>query len=147
MPRNGFTGDYRGLLNLSARLRDLAGIPAQAAKQASEEIDDLIQTEFDQGTSPYGTKWAPLRPATLKKGRHPPPLTDTSTMRDSVEVKPMKGAGVSITINEEPSIYHQWGTEKMAARPILPSGTRMPATWTQAVAEAVDDAVKRRMKR
>lgn len=142
-----FKGDSRGLLNLSSRIRDLAGVPSQAAKQASEGIYDLIDQEFNQGTDPYGKKWAKLRPATLAKGRHPPPLTDTGDMRDSVEVKPMKGSGVSITIDQLPAWFHQWGTEKMAARPILPSGSRMPGTWDREVADAIDDAVKRRMGR
>ena len=145
MPKAGFSGDSRALLNLAARLRELASVPSQAAKDASESISDLIQTEFDAGTDPYGKSWAPLRPATLKKGRHPPPLTDTHEMRDSIDVQPMKGAGIQITMNETPAIFHQKGTVKMAKRPILPDGPRMPNTWVEAIAEATEDAVQRRM--
>ena len=145
MPRNGFSGDTRGLLNLNARLRELASVPSQAAKEASDEISKLIQEEFDAGNDAYGKAWAPLRPATLKKGRHPPPLTDTHEMRDSIEVKPMQGAGIQITLNETPAIFHQKGTEKMAKRPILPDGPRMPDSWDTAIHEATDEAVQRRM--
>lgn len=145
MPK-GFTGDTRALMNLSARLRELASVPSQAAKEASESISDLIQEEFDAGTDPYGKSWAPLRPATLKKGRHPPPLTDTHNMRDSIDVQPMRGAGIQITLDETPATFHQTGTVKMAKRPILPDGGRMPPTWVDAIADAVDEAVQRRMK-
>jgi hypothetical protein len=145
MPKAGFSGDMRGLLNLNARLRELASVPSQAAKEASTEIASLIQEEFDAGNDAYGKAWAPLRPATLKKGRHPPPLTDTHEMRESVEVKPMKGAGIQITLNETPAIFHQKGTRKMAKRPILPDGKDMPPKWEEAIHEATDAAVQRRM--
>lgn len=146
MPRNGFSGDSRALLNLGARLRELASVPSQAAKTASEDIADLIEKEFEAGNDPYGKPWAPLRPSTLKRGRRPPPLTDTRQLRESVEVKPAKGAGIQITMDEVPGVFHQSGTKNMAKRAILPDGQKMPDPWTQAIADATDDAVQKRMR-
>lgn len=145
MPKPGFSGNARDLINLGSRLRELASVPSQAVKAASEDIADLIEKEFDAGNDAYGQPWAPLKKSTLKKGRHPPPLTDTRQLRESVEVKPMKGAGIQITLDEVPGVFHQKGTKNMVKRPILPDGPRMPEPWTQAIASAADEAVSKRM--
>jgi phage gpG-like protein len=140
-----FTGDLSGIQALQARLRELQQVPSQAASEASEEIQELIEAEFDSGHDPYGNPWVPLRPATLARGRRPPPLTDTGAMRDSVNVQPMAGAGIGITIGTEYAPYHQYGTSRMEARPMLPDGDEMPESWVEAVSTACDNAADRRM--
>ena len=142
-----FSGDLSGILALSARMRELAGVPSQAAVEASEEIQDLIEAEFEAGNDPYGDPWAALRPSTLARGRRPPPLTDTSAMRDSVQVIPTAGAGIGIIIGTEYASYHQYGTSRMESRPMLPDRDTMPESWTVAVMDASDHAVERRMGR
>ena len=145
MPKPGFSGNARNLINLGNRLRELASVPSQAAKAASEDIADLIEGEFEAGNDPYGKPWAPLKPSTLKRGRRPPPLTDTRQLRESVDVKPMKGAGIQVTLDEVPGVFHQTGTKDMAKRAILPDGKKMPEPWTQAIADACDEAVQKQM--
>lgn len=132
---SGF-GDISKLGKLASNIRKLASVPSQASKDAAVGIANLIENQFDTGTDPYGNAWAPL-----KKGgaSH---LTENHPLRDSIEVKPMSGGGVSVTIGEEYGYYHQTGTSRMPARPILPVRT-MPEAWRTAISDACDAAFER----
>lgn len=123
----------RNLDQLARNIGRLAAVPSRMAPAASREISRLIERQFSEGRDPYGRAWAPLKPSTLARGRRPPPLTDTGRMRGAVEVRPMQGAGIEITFGSAtPAIFHQYGTKKMAARPMLPRGT-FPSTWARAL--------------
>jgi hypothetical protein len=126
--------------NLQAMIGKLSRVPSQVARGASDGISAAIQAEFDAGTDPFGDEWAPLEPVTIDKGRFPPPLTDTHAMRDGIEVKPLRGAGISVTI-PDPGVHHQYGTKYMVARPIFPD--RMPDTWQRAIADSAEEAFTR----
>ena len=142
---DGLTGDFKGLGMLEDNLRRLAEVPAQASKQAAEEIQKLIEEEYDAGKDPNARAWAPLRPSTVAKGRFPPPLTDSRAMRDGTEVKPMAGAGISITFDVDYAVFHHTGTKNMRARPVIPTGP-FPASWEEQLQAACDAAVARRMR-
>lgn len=129
------------LASISRALRELARVPAQVASDGSEAIAELIQQEFDVGQDPYDAAWAPLAPATVAKGRGAPPLTDTGAL-SAVEVTPMAGAGISITVGADYGAFHQTGTRDMPARPILPTGP-LPATWERALDDAAEQAFER----
>lgn len=135
--------EIRDLDSLAAALRALAEVPSQASAEVSEEISRLIQAEFNVGADPFGNPWQALAESTLHSGRRPPPLTATEAMKASVDVKPMSGSGVSITI-DDPAVHHQYGTVRMPARPILPEGG-VPASWEKAISTALENAVKRRL--
>jgi phage gpG-like protein len=143
----GLSGDLSKMAKLESNLRRLSEVPSQVAADAAEAIEELIEEEFDAGNDAYGRAWAPLAPATLAKGRTPPPLSDTEAMRDSLEVRPMPGAGISITI-DEPAGIHQTGASRgnwrMPARPILPDRA-LPRSWTDAIAEAGERAITERL--
>jgi phage gpG-like protein len=140
-------GDLGKMGKLEANLRRLAGVPSQVSAEGAEAIKELIEEEFDAGSDAYGNAWAPLAPATLAKGRTPPPLSDTEAMRDSLDVSPMPGAGISITI-DQPAGIHQTGASKgnwrMPARPVLPDRS-FPKAWTDALAEASERAIQERL--
>lgn len=126
-------GDVRNLDQLARNIGRLAAIPSRMAPAVSRELAALIQQEFNAGVDPYGRPWAKLKPSTLARGRRPPPLTNTGKMRGGITVKPMQGAGVEISFaSDVPGIFHQYGTKKMAARPMLPRGA-FPATWARAI--------------
>ncbi len=135
------SGDFAKLGLLKANLARLSRVPAQTASAVSKSIAAQINAQFDSGQDPYGRKWAALRPATLRRGRRPPPLTDTGAMRDSVRVSPAPGAGVTITIGAEYARFHQTGTVNMAQRPILPHGG-FPRGWSGAIQEAASAQFK-----
>lgn len=130
--------------DLAASLRTLSSIPATAARGGAERIAAQVQEDFDAGLDPYGNAWEDLAEATLAKGRTPPPLTDTGSMRASVDVSPMQGAGISITI-DDPAVHHQYGTINMPARPIFPNQGALPDTWRRAIADAGEEAFERQL--
>jgi hypothetical protein len=125
---------FAGLAKL---MRDLDRVPSQIAADASEAIEDLITDQFSTGTDPYGTPWADLK----KGGRSY--LYASGDMQASVDVHPKPGAGIEIQIDAEPFIFHQRGTRKMVARPIIPN-RGIPEKWTQAIAEAYEKRMKNR---
>lgn len=138
------------LAQLEERLADLARVPARAARRVSEALEEEMQDEFDRGTDPYETGWRPLAPATLARGRSAPPLTDTRAMRDSLAVRPLRGAGVSITI-DHPALPHQTGWSGRRgtgpARPILPARGELPDEWIDIIDTAVRAEFRRAVKR
>jgi phage gpG-like protein len=139
------TGNFSGMQRLEENLRKLAEIPSRAAVEASVEITKELKREFASGKDPYGRAWAPLKPSTIKSGRRAPPLTDTGTLRDGTEAKPLRGAGIAVTVGAPYGVYHQAGTRKMAPRKILPELV-MPASWNRAIVNAVRKAFKKVVK-
>lgn len=109
-------------------LRELASVPSRVSTAYAERLRQELDKQFATGTDAYGRAWAPLRPATLRKGRHPPPLTDTGHMSRNITVLPMQGAGVRLVSLAEYSVYHQTGTTHMVARPFFPTSV-LPAKW------------------
>lgn len=142
-------GDISRMGQLADRIADLASVPSRASKRVSQGIEGLLQEEFDAGQDPYGTAWQPLQDETLAKRSQTtePPLTDFGAMRRSLGVKPMKGAGVSITI-DHPAAPHQTGwvgkQGRGPARPILPMRGDLPETWIEAIEGAISDEIKKR---
>jgi len=140
-----WSGDISEMGALADRVADLAEVPSRVAAKVSSELEDLIQAEFDAGRDPYGDPWEPLAEATLDKGRRPPPLTDTGAMRGSLAVRPMQGAGVSVTI-DHPAPPHQTGWSGSQgsgpSRPILPM-REMPIAWEGVIAEAIEEEFRR----
>jgi hypothetical protein len=141
-----WTGDLSGMGQLEANLRRLASVPSRASKRIAEGLEELVEDEFATGRDPYGTPWRPITDATLAKRSQTtePPLTDLGQMHESLAVRPLPGAGVSITI-DHPAAPHQtgWhGTQGSGpARPILPS-RRLPVAWREVLESAVRETVR-----
>lgn len=131
-------------------LGELSTVPSRAAAEASGEINELIHQQFVQGADPYGRPWAPLAPATLAKGRAPPPLFDSGDMASETGARPAQGAGIELNV-PAPGGFHQFGSRNVPwntrnpARPILPDGDELPEAWQAAIEKAVDNATARVM--
>lgn len=136
---SGVTGDFAALGKLEANLRRLGEVPSRAASEASDRIAALIEEEFAAQSDAYGNPWAPHKPATIARWGEHDILTLSGVMRDHVTVAPMRGAGISITFDEDYAGWHHVGTRYMVRRPVLPLET-MPATWTAALEEAYANA-------
>jgi hypothetical protein len=139
------SGDLDKLGRIAARVSSLRDVPAVAAPLVSERLEQLVQLEFDAGIDPYGEAWTELAPATIAKGRHAPPLTDTRELRDSLLVYPSKfGVRMTIGTQAHPAGPHQTGWEGKQgsgpARPIFPTG-EMPDSWANAIQDAIVDSV------
>lgn len=143
-------GDISKIGELADRLGDLARVPSIAAERVAHELEDLIQAEFDGQHDPYGHAWKKHAPATVQRWGEHPILDLTSKMRGSVNVRPMQGAGVAISI-AHPAAPHQTGWSgpqgSGPARPILPAGRALPESWQETIDETIEREVHRRMGR
>ncbi len=131
----------------SAALAKLVTVPSQIAPAVAKKINRELQRGFDAGQDPYGKAWAPLRPRTLAKGRHPPPLTDTHAGRNSVKAAASQDAGVVITVGVPYMGIHQAGDPpRMVARRFLPVA-RLPQAWKDIWELELIRATKKRLSR
>jgi hypothetical protein len=141
-----WSGDISRMGQLADRLADLAGVPSRAAPRVAQGINRRMVEDFDEGHDPYGTAWKPLATATVDKGRTPPPLTDTSTMRDTLKVRPLPRVGVGIVI-DHPAAPHQsgWSGRQGSgpARPIVPQRNELPAEWQAMIAKVVSEEFRK----
>jgi hypothetical protein len=125
-------------------LRQLAKVPAKIAKPVAKRLKKDQERYFNLGVDPYGRPWAPLKPATLAKGRHPPPLTDTRKGRRGIKFTPAKGAGVQIRSFVSYMAGHMRKTANRAARKFLPEN-RLPRKWQEITQDEYTKAVKRHL--
>lgn len=130
----------------SQALSDLTRVPAKIAPAVARGIKADIESNFDAGQDPYKRAWAPLRPATLAKGRHPPPLTDTGKGRAGIAVFATARSGVQITSSVSYMATHQTGRPNMAARKFLPENV-LPAAWRAIWQSELSKAVRERLSR
>jgi hypothetical protein len=144
------TGDLPQLGRIASDLASLSDVPRVAAPLVAERLEAAIQLEFDAGVDPYGAAWTELAPATVARGRHAPPLTDTRELRDSLLVYPStQGVKMSIGTASHPAGPHQDGWSGPQgdgpARPIFPTGT-MPEAWEWAIEDAVIESVTAKLR-
>lgn len=124
-------------------LASLAKVPAQVAREAAGDIDNLLDRQFATGTDPYGKAWAPLRPASLARGRKPPPLS-RGRVRASARAYPLGGSGIGIEVSDGTAGFHNTGTSRMAKRRLLPDRA-LPAKWQAAIDKRFRAAVRQRL--
>jgi hypothetical protein len=134
----------RALADMAGAIRGLAGVPSQAAALAAPRLQSLLDAEFVTMRSPYGTPWAPLKPSTVarKRANKTKILQRTRDMRRGLEVRPMPGAGLSMTSSKGYLAFHQIGTRYMAQRMVLPTGV-LPREWQAAIGKSVDQAARK----
>lgn len=124
----------RNILGLAKSMRQLKRIPSQIVTAVAPRLNALIQQGFSQGTDPYGIAWAPLKPATLAKGRTPPPLTEFGALRGSAVLTPASGAGLILGTPPFYGPIHMAGTDDMAKRRYFPDAG-LPSAWRAVIAD------------
>jgi hypothetical protein len=131
------TAALRKMGDLIRIVEMLSDVPARTAAIAAPKLDRLVQQQFANGADPYGRPWAPLKAATIARGRRPPPLTDTRKLRDGtgVKVRPGKRAGLVMRIGASYGAFHQTGTRYMTARRIMPQHG-LPREWRAVLVDA-----------
>jgi hypothetical protein len=134
-----------GFRDLSDRLAELQGLPSRITREASESITELLAEEFAQSKNAYGNAWKPLKTSTVRrKGGDTRILRDTDDLASATVARPSSGSGIEI-VSGDVGGYHQTGTKRMVARKILPDGSALPKSWTQAVQDAAENAFKKVM--
>jgi hypothetical protein len=124
------------------RLRELQrGEIRRAASRAIEQsVSELIQNQFDERRAPDGTPWAPRKQPTGTW----PLLEKSRKMRRSFKV--MVSASQLKILNAAPYLkFHQEGTSRMVARPVLP-GAGLTSEWTEYIDVAVEQALARTLE-
>lgn len=142
-------GRIEDMGDLADRLADLATVPSRVAKDVADDLDALLEDQFDRGVDPYGAKWEDLAPRTLK--RHgPPPLTFKGDMRAGTFARAQRGAGISLEA-PFPAGIHMTGGDSgnwhMPARPMFPVGDALPPKWQEAIDDRLDAAFDRGVRR
>jgi hypothetical protein len=119
-------------------LRALSRVPAQAAEDASRELEAVLRDQHGAEVDPYGNPWAPLKQSTIdRKGGDSRILRRSDVMLDDLQIRPSAGAGLTLTFGTAYAAFHQIGTKDMVARRLLPIAA-MPARWGEAIKRALD---------
>lgn len=94
-----------------AALRSKASNLTPALRSIGSSIVDEARLGFKSGTDPYGVRWKPLKPATIKarRKRSSEPLLDTGHLRNKVAFRPLGSSGVEIGTNVAYAAIHQFG--------------------------------------
>lgn len=130
------TGDPSQIGKLKQRLQKLAGVPQRAAVKFAPVLKDFLKAEFAAGVDPFGDPWKPLAGNTLKKGRTPPPLTDTGKARDALTVVP-SGA------RDRASLPNYLRYHLQTGRAVLPlRGEAWPDGWALAIKDSLNKAAR-----
>lgn len=100
----------------------------------AEEALALVAEGFEKEQAPSGAKWAPLK---VRVGKI---LQDTGRLRSSFHRKTIGGSSVTIGPAVKYAPFHQSGTTRMVARPMVPDG-KMPAKWQERLNAAAEDVM------
>lgn len=136
-------GTPRKFGQFARALRELAKVPAVVSREVAVGIRRQVKRDFAAGVDAYGRAYAPLAPASLARGRTPPPLRKYAR---HVAVAPLGSSGVALTVSHPQAGFHQTGTRHMPKRVVFPDGP-MPAAWNDIVAKALAKHVRKIMRR
>ncbi|MBQ6924530.1 MAG: phage virion morphogenesis protein [Kiritimatiellae bacterium] len=122
---------------LKAKLRAIGSVAAarMAARSGANAAVQQVGLAFRTEGAHYGAKWAPRKASTVKalsarrrkkngklgKARTPKPiLRDTGTLKKSFFVADGGGDSFAVATPVRYAKYHESGTSKMPARPVMP---------------------------
>lgn len=131
-------GTPRNFGQFAQSLRTLTKVASEIATHVAVQIERRMKRGFRQGTDPYGRAYAGLMPASLKRGRKPPPLRKFAKV---AHARPLPGAGVALTIEHPQAGFHQTGTSRMAKRIVVPDRATPPEWRTM-----IDRELKRALR-
>lgn len=136
-------GTPRNFGEFARAIAALAKVPASVSRSGAVEIQRMMRKDFAAGRDAYGRAYAPLRPASLDRGRRPPPLRKYGR---TATAAPLAGSGITISQSHPQAGFHQTGTSRMAKRVVIPDGT-LPATWRAAIKAQFGAKVRKTMGR
>ena len=152
------------VITLLQRMQQNAGNLRPALAEVGVEFAERIRSQFSQGKSPYGERWAALSAVTQSrnKGRRAggQPLMDTGRLRSSISASVEGSSSVSIGTNLVYAGLHQNGARQgqfgrtrrnspipwgnVPARPYMPiqnGRTVLPLDWSNAAEEIVSSHI------
>jgi phage virion morphogenesis protein len=100
------------------RVAKLLSNPAPALGEIGGYLERQAKMRFVTQTAPDGSKWAPLRPSTLRYKKTKAILRESGAMAASITFR-VAGNAVILKPSVDYAIFHQLGTKRMEARPIM----------------------------
>lgn len=118
-----FRGDFGKIGEWAKRFSHAAVEQAKRAiaERVAAEALVLVEEGFQKEQAPNGARWAPLK---YRVGKI---LTKTGKLRGSFKSS-TAGRQIRITSRVKYAGFHQSGTSRMVARPMLPGGS-LPRRW------------------
>jgi len=121
--------------------------PALAA--IADDFREMIAEQFASQGGAEGTPWAPLAPSTLRRRRASPSiLYATGALRRSLtepgaadHVAELEDESLTLGTRLPYAFYHQAGTRRLPARPIIVLSEARAQRWTEIVRSAFEEKV------
>ena len=124
----------------TARLLRLGAVPKAVVKGMEQVINDDLKKKFSSGEDAYGERWEP-RKQEPKDGH--PILNATGALERSRTVRISDDGEMVIEYDDFKANYHQQGTSKMVARPMLPTTEKgIPKEWSNLMLKGFKKAVE-----
>jgi phage gpG-like protein len=142
------SGDFDRLGSLIAQVRTIASPQFHAKLRASlaYAAEQEIVQGFDRSADPYGNRWAPLK---AERGRRAggQPLVDTGKLRSSYEAR-QTGTGFEVRSRAGYAGYHQYGTKRIPARPMVPNRRDdLGPYWRRTFIRVIEDRLAQATRR
>lgn len=141
----------KSLGDFQAAIADQEG----ALEQVADDFREMVAEQFATEGRAEGTPWAPRksspvgatrRVARLGRGTASPLLIRTGALRDSFtrrgasgSIEKIDGQALSIGSRLPYAIFHQFGTRRMPARPIIVLSDERNAKWAEFVRRAIEE--------
>jgi hypothetical protein len=137
----GVTGDFAKLGQLIKNLQDLrpdvGKVAQKTAVRFAPSLARFLVSEFDTGTDPFGNPFKPLSAASLKRGRRPPPMTNTGKARNAAAIVLVQGTKDRVTFPDYLRYHISTG------RGVLPVlGKGWPPTWLEVIRVEAEKAAR-----
>lgn len=131
-------GTPRNFGQFAQSLRTLTQVASEISTHVAVQIEKRMRRGFRQGTDAYGRPYAGLKPASIRRGRRPPPLRKFAKF---AHARPLPGAGVALIVDHPQAGFHQTGTQHMAKRIVVPDRATPPEWRTM-----IDRELKRALR-
>ena len=137
---------YKGfnMAGLARALREMTRVPSLVSTSYAEWVTAELQRGYDTGTDSYGSPWAALEPATIKRKGHARINIESGGMRDGTRAFAMQGAGVAMTAVAAHAHFPFHGTKNHPPRPQLPH-KGIPPLWRAELQRQYTERVGRTM--
>lgn len=125
-----------------------------ALQQVADDFREMVAQQFATEGRAEGTPWAPRESARvgadgvrpLRGERRSPLLVRTGALRDSLTrkgatggIEALDGQTLSIGSRLPYAIFHQLGTRRMPARPLIVLNDARAAKWTGFIRSAIEE--------
>lgn len=117
---------------LRGNLAALTGVPARLAERGSTRLTRIIRANTAAGLDAYGKPFRPLAASTLRRGRRPPPMVDTTNSLSETRARPLRASGIAIVLGGA-YVYHVQSYKMRPARSVIPERSGLPVSWNAAL--------------